>query len=133
LYVVFIQPHAEPPGFGPHDRILLGVMLGPSPEDLDGDHGLLEFGVAAFEMAFDHESQKSCQALVTRESGARQNAFQLPPRGLYLGFRDGHCSSIPIVFSIVQVYETPFQPIRTCFSSAAGALCLMRAVPERKK
>jgi hypothetical protein len=39
-------------------------MIRPAPEDLDGDHGLFELVVSAFQLLLDYEPQKSGHTVV---------------------------------------------------------------------
>src|ERR1017187_5879192 len=55
-YIVFTKPCSQPGGFSPHDRILLGVMIRPAPEDLECYHGFLDLVVLALQMQIGRAS-----------------------------------------------------------------------------
>src|SRR5712692_10583069 len=84
--VILAQPQPEPAGFGPHDRILLGIVTRGTAENFDRNQGFLQFLVPALQMPPNYEPQKPGQPLVAREAAARQDPFQLPPYGLRLRF-----------------------------------------------
>src|SRR5437879_3426266 len=82
--IILAQPGPEPAGFGPHDWILLGIVTRRAAENFDRDQGFLQLLVPALQMPLHYEPQKPGQPLVAREAGARQDPFQLEPRGLTL-------------------------------------------------
>jgi hypothetical protein len=61
-------------------------------------------------MAFYHEPKESGQPLVVAETLASQYSIQLPLDGVRVGFRRRHLLRISLVFSGVQVSQTPLQP-----------------------
>jgi hypothetical protein len=73
-------------------------MVGFAPEHLDGNYGLFELVVAAFQMAFGEEPEESAHALVAQESRARQDPIQLPARAFGVCRRDGHGSEYTSCF-----------------------------------
>ena len=82
--VVLTQPRAQTGGFGAHDRILPGIVVGIAAENLYSDQRFLDFGVSAGQMLLHDKAQETRQALVSGESRACQHPFQLAPRGFYI-------------------------------------------------
>src|SRR5437870_4194497 len=87
---ILAQPRPEPTRFGPHDRILLGIVIQRAPKDFDRNQGFLQFGVPPLQVPLHYEPQKPGQALVARETGTLQDSFQLPPSSLPLRFDRWH-------------------------------------------
>lgn len=79
-------------------------MIRFSAKDLDGDDGLFELVGVAFQMLLYEEPEELTHALIAQEARARQDAFQLPERGLRIFTRDRHVSRIHLVFIGVQMY-----------------------------
>ena len=113
--VVFRQPRAQARRLGPHDRILLRVVIGTPAEDLVRDNRLFEFLVTFLEMAIDEKRQESRHAGVSREPGARKNLRELGA-DVGGGRLVGVHSNLRIDRSAGarQMYETPFLPASPC-------------------
>jgi hypothetical protein len=58
----------------------------------------------AFQMPFCEEPEESAHPLIPKETGARQDAFQLPARSFGVCTRGEHVSRIHLVFIDVQMY-----------------------------
>ena len=54
-------------------------MVGPAPENFDGEHRFLQLLVATLQMPLDHESEEPGQALIAGEAWTCEHCFQLPP------------------------------------------------------
>ncbi len=89
-------------------------MVRLAPKNLDRNDGLFELIAVAVQMPLGKEAEESAHPLIPKETRARQDAFQLPARGLGICTRGGHVSRIHLVFIDVQMYETRFKPVRTC-------------------
>jgi hypothetical protein len=97
-HVIFSQPGAKPAGFSPHYGVLRRIMVRFAPKDLDRNYGLFELVMVAFQMPFGQEPEESAHPLVAKESGARQDPFQLLARAFGVCRRDGHGSEYTSCF-----------------------------------
>jgi hypothetical protein len=96
-------------------------MVRFAPKHLDGNYGLFELVVAAFQMPFDQEPEESAIRSFRRNpvpARTLSNCWRVPS-GSVGGM--GTASSIHLVFSEVQMYETHFQRVRTCSFFLPGA------------
>jgi len=65
-------------------------MVRFAPKNLDGNYGLFELVVAAFQMPFGQEPEESAHPLIPKEPSARQDPFQLPAHAVEVCRRDEH-------------------------------------------
>src|ERR1019366_3477756 len=65
-------------------------MVRFAPKHLDGNYGLFDLVIAAFQMAFGEEPEESAHALIAKESRARQDPIPLPAPAVGVCRRDGH-------------------------------------------
>src|SRR5262249_4521907 len=77
--IEFAQPRTKPPGLGPDDRIVFGVVIGAASEDLNGNYGFFQLMIPALQMPLDHELQKPGETVITSETGAPEDSLQFLP------------------------------------------------------
>jgi hypothetical protein len=63
-------------------------MVRFAPKNLDGNYGLFELVIAAFQMPFGQEPEESAHPRIAKEPRARQDPFQLPAHAIGVYRRD---------------------------------------------
>ena len=118
--VVLGQPCAKSTRLRAHDRVLPGVVIRLAAEHLEGDQGFLDLLVPALEMRFHEKAQETGQTLVPRKPRAGKDALQFFADRLAVLFKGPQIARISSLLTRVQVYETLFQPLGTCYGRSIG-------------
>jgi hypothetical protein len=73
-------------------------VIRSAPKYLNGDYRLFELTIVAFQVPFGEEPQEPAHALIPDKTGADEDPFQLPARGVNIRGRYAHAPIIPLLF-----------------------------------